>query len=77
MLQAKGDYIFFLDADGSTSIREIDSFIRSSPRASTSTLPPGPSSIRRRKKRKFFGYGLHFPRKSSVGLACGGYNLRF
>jgi len=57
MLEARGDYVFFIDADGSTAIEEIDRFIP--------LFSPGFDiyiAIRTVKheaplKRKFFGYG--------------------
>lgn len=57
MLEARGDYIFFIDADGSTSIKEIDTFMpHFSPDYDVYI------AIRTIKheapfKRKFFGYG--------------------
>ena len=57
MLEAEGEYVFFLDADGSTSIEEIDRFI---PQFTADVAV----YIARRTlkqaapfKRKFFGYG--------------------
>jgi len=68
MLQAKGDYIFFLDADGSTSIQEIDSFM--------SKISPGidiyiaTRTIKHKapQKRKIFGYGYIFLANLLLGL---------
>jgi dolichyl-phosphate beta-glucosyltransferase len=68
MLQAKGDYIFFLDADGSTSIREIDSFI---PKFSPGIdLYIATRTIKHKapQKRKFFGYGYIFMANLLLGL---------
>jgi dolichyl-phosphate beta-glucosyltransferase len=57
MLEAAGEYIFFLDADGSTSIEEIDSFI--SHFSSRFDIFIATRTIKHKApfKRKFFGYG--------------------
>lgn len=68
MLQAQGDYIFFLDADGSTSIREIDSFI---PKFSPGIdIYVATRTIKHKapQKRKFFGYGYIFLANLLLGL---------
>ena len=57
MLEAAGEYIFFLDADGSTSIEEIDNFI---PHFSSHfDIYIATRTIKHKApfKRKFFGYG--------------------
>ncbi|NOQ87006.1 MAG: glycosyltransferase [Deltaproteobacteria bacterium] len=57
MLEAAGEYIFFLDADGSTSIKEIDSFI--SHFSSRFDIFIATRTIKHKApfKRKIFGYG--------------------
>jgi dolichyl-phosphate beta-glucosyltransferase len=57
MLEAAGEYIFFLDADGSTSIEEIDSFIPHF--SSRFDIFIATRTIKHKApfKRKFFGYG--------------------
>lgn len=57
MLEATGEYVFFLDADGSTSIDEIDNFI---PYLSSEfDIYIATRTIKHKAplKRKFFGYG--------------------
>jgi dolichyl-phosphate beta-glucosyltransferase len=57
MLESKGEYIFFIDADGSTSIEEIDNFI---PHFSADfDIYIGRRTFKQKAplKRKFFGYG--------------------
>jgi len=57
MLEVAGEYIFFLDADGSTSIEEIDNFI---PHFSSHfDIYIAGRTIKHKApfKRKFFGYG--------------------
>ena len=57
MLEAAGEYIFFLDADGSTSIEEIDNFIPYF--SSHFDIYIACRTIKHKApfKRKFFGYG--------------------
>lgn len=57
MLEATGEYIFFLDADGSTSIGEIDNFIPHF--SSRFDIYIASRTIKHKAplKRKFFGYG--------------------
>lgn len=57
MLQAKGDYIFFMDADGSTSIHEIDSFIPHFSPDDDIYIATRTIKHQAPLKRKFFGYG--------------------
>ncbi len=57
MLEADGEYIFFIDADGSTSIKEIDNFI---PHFSPEfDIYIAVRTIKHEApfKRRFFGYG--------------------
>ena len=57
MLKAQGDYLFFLDADGSTPINEIDHFI---PHLSTDCdIYIAIRTLKQKSplKRKLFGYG--------------------
>ena len=57
MLESNGEYIFFLDADGSTAINEIDRFI---PHFSVDCdIYIATRTIKHKApfKRKFFGYG--------------------
>ena len=57
MLEAAGEYIFFLDADGSTSIEEIDNFIPHF--SSRFDIYIATRTIKHKApfKRKIFGYG--------------------
>ena len=60
MLESNGEYIFFLDADGSTSINEIDHFI---PHFSVDyDIYIATRAIKHKApfKRKIFGYGYIF-----------------
>jgi len=68
MLQAKGDYIFFLDADGSTSIREIDSFIPKFSPGIDIYIATRTIKHKAPQKRKFFGYGYIFLANLLLGL---------
>lgn len=57
MLESSGEYIFFMDADGSTPIEEIDHFI---PHFSADfDIYIGRRTLKQKAplKRKFFGYG--------------------
>jgi dolichyl-phosphate beta-glucosyltransferase len=68
MLQAKGDYIFFLDADGSTSIREIDNFIPKFSPGIDIYIATRTIKHNAPQKRKFFGYGYIFLVNLLLGL---------
>ncbi len=57
MLVANGEYIFFLDADGSTSIKEIDRFIPSFTQDTDIYIAQRTLKQKAPFKRKFFGYG--------------------
>ena len=57
MLEAKGEYIFFLDADGSTSIEEIDRFIPHFSDEIDIYIARRTLKQKAPFKRKFFGYG--------------------
>jgi dolichyl-phosphate beta-glucosyltransferase len=77
MLLAKGDYIFFLDADGSTSIREIDNFIpHFSPEYS---IYIATRTIKHKApfKRKFFGYGYIYLANLLLGLKIADFTCGF
>lgn len=68
MLQAKGDYIFFLDADGSTSIREIDNFMPKFSPGIDIYIATRTIKHKAPQKRKFFGYGYIFLANLLLGL---------
>lgn len=57
MLKARGDYIFFLDADGSTAITEIDNFIPQFSQDFDIYIATRTIKHKAPLKRKFFGYG--------------------
>ncbi len=57
MLTARGDYIFFLDADGSTAISEIDNFIPQFSHDFDIYIATRTIKHKAPLKRKFFGYG--------------------
>ena len=57
MLEANGEHIFFLDADGSTSIEEIDCFIPSFTEDTDIYIAQRTLKQKAPFKRKFFGYG--------------------
>jgi len=57
MLEADGEYIFFLDADGSTSIEEIDRFMRSFTQGTDIYIAQRTLKQKAPFKRKIFGYG--------------------
>ena len=57
MLEANGEYIFFLDADGSTSIEEIDRFMRSFTQGTDIYIAQRTLKQKAPFKRKIFGYG--------------------
>ena len=57
MLEAKGEYIFFLDADGSTSIEEIDRFIPFFTEDVDIYIAQRTLKQKAPFKRKLFGYG--------------------
>ena len=57
MLEANGEYIFFLDADGSTAIEEIDRFIPSFTEDFDIYIAQRTLKQKAPFKRKFFGYG--------------------
>jgi dolichyl-phosphate beta-glucosyltransferase len=68
MLQAKGDYIFFLDADGSTSIKEIDTFMPKISPGIDIYIATRTIKHNAPQKRKFFGYGYIFLANLLLGL---------
>jgi dolichyl-phosphate beta-glucosyltransferase len=57
MLEATGEYIFFIDADGSTSIEEIDRFIPQFSEEIDIYIARRTLKQKAPFKRKFFGYG--------------------
>jgi len=57
MLEANGEHVFFLDADGSTSIEEIDRFIPSFTEDIDIYIAQRTLKQKAPFKRKFFGYG--------------------
>ena len=57
MLEADGEYIFFIDADGSTAIKEIDSFIPHFSDDFDIYIATRRFKQKAPIKRKFFGYG--------------------
>ena len=57
MLGSNGEYIFFIDADGSTSIEEIDNFISHFPNDCDIYIATRTIKHKAPFKRKFFGYG--------------------
>lgn len=57
MLEANGGYIFFLDADGSTAIEEIDRFMPSFSEDTDIYIAQRTLKQKAPFKRKFFGYG--------------------
>jgi len=57
MLEAQGEYIFFIDADGSTSIEEIDRFIPHFSEGVDIYIAQRTLKQKAPLKRKFFGYG--------------------
>jgi dolichyl-phosphate beta-glucosyltransferase len=57
MLEADGEHVFFLDADGSTSIEEIDRFIPSFTEDMDIYIAQRTLKQKAPFKRKFFGYG--------------------
>lgn len=77
MLAAGGDYILFLDADGSTAISELDNFIPA--------LSSGfdiYAAVRTQKhaaplKRKFFGYGYIFLANLILGMQQSDFTCGF
>lgn len=77
MLHARGDYVFFLDADGSTSIEEIDRF--------KSCFDPAVDvyiAVRTKKhyaplKRKLFGYGYIFVANLLLRVGVSDYTCGF
>ncbi len=77
MLNAQGEYIFFIDADGSTSINEIDAFLPFFQDAYHIYI-----AIRTKKhyapfKRKFFGYGYIFFTNKILGMDIKDYTCGF
>jgi dolichyl-phosphate beta-glucosyltransferase len=57
MLKARGEHIFFIDADGSTSIEEIDRFIPHFSEEFDIYIARRTLKQKAPFKRKFFGYG--------------------
>lgn len=57
MLEATGEYVFFIDADGSTSIEEIERFIPHFSDAYDIYIARRTLKQKAPFKRKFFGYG--------------------
>ncbi|MCX8044290.1 MAG: glycosyltransferase family 2 protein [Desulfobacterota bacterium] len=57
MLAATGEYIFFIDADGSTSIHEVNSFIPQFDEMHEVYIGVRTKKHKAPLKRKFFGYG--------------------
>jgi dolichyl-phosphate beta-glucosyltransferase len=57
MLESGGEYIFFLDADGSTSIHEIDNFMSHFNGECEIYIATRAVKHKAPFKRKFFGYG--------------------
>lgn len=60
MLKACGEYIFFVDADGSTSIHEIDTFVPYFKNDIAVYIAVRTKKHEAPMKRKFFGYGYIF-----------------
>jgi dolichyl-phosphate beta-glucosyltransferase len=77
MLHARGEYVFFLDADGSTSIRELEPFC--------AALKPGCDvyiAVRTKKheapfKRRFFGYGYIYLANALLGARVSDFTCGF
>jgi dolichyl-phosphate beta-glucosyltransferase len=57
MLEAEGEYVFFLDADGSTALEEIDRFIPHFTSGIAIYIARRTLKQEAPFKRKFFGYG--------------------
>jgi dolichyl-phosphate beta-glucosyltransferase len=77
MLHARGEHVFFLDADGSTSIREIDQF-RSAFRPECDVY----IAVRTKKhaapfKRRFFGYGYIYLANALLGARVSDFTCGF
>ena len=68
MLEANGEHIFFLDADGSTSIEEIDRFIPSFTEDIDIYIAQRTLKQKAPFKRKFFGYGYIIVANLILGL---------
>ena len=76
MLESNGEYIFFIDADGSTPIEEIDNFI--SHFSANFDIYIGTRTLKQKAplKRKFFGYGYillakYFLKLGVSDITCG------
>jgi len=77
MLTAHGRYILFLDADGSTSISELDTFL-----PAFSTEHDVYIAVRTKKhaaplKRRLFGYGYIFLAKMILGMQVSDFTCGF
>ena len=76
MLKAKGDYLFFLDADGSTPIDEIDNFTQHLSAEFDIYIATRTLKQNAPLKRKLFGYGYIilanlFLRLGVADITCG------
>jgi len=77
MLDARGEYVFFIDADGSTAIEEINTFLpHLSPEYDIYI------GVRTKKhhaplKRKFFGYGYIYCANVILGTAISDFTCGF
>lgn len=77
MLEAGGEYIFFLDADGSTSIREVDNFVpHFSPEVD---IYIAVRTIKHEApfKRRFFGYGYIYLTNSLLSMQVSDFTCGF
>jgi len=77
MLSAQGRYILFLDADGSTSIAELDTFL-----PALRTDHDIYIAVRTKKnaapfKRKFFGYGYIYLANAILGMHVSDFTCGF
>jgi len=77
MLQAKGDYIFFIDADGSTAISEIDTFMPCLGPHFDIYVAVRTIKHQAPLKRKFFGYGYIYLTNALLGMRLADFTCGF
>ena len=77
MLAAQGDYIFFIDADGSTSIREIKTFMPYLNASHDVYIGVRTKKHKAPLKRKIFGYGYIYLANLILGTHISDFTCGF
>jgi len=77
MLAARGEYIFFIDADGSTSIREVNTFLPHLNAGHEVYIAVRTKKHKAPFKRKFFGYGYIYLANLILGMSISDFTCGF